>query len=180
MTRPGIVAAFDIVVPDEKPRALAFDSQADAAAFRRDFNVRQRLVQLSLRTFRGGQAIEALQEEYQKFKEAGLIPTLWRFMKNFLILLVVAVLAHAVMIYTSSPQRPPVKVVLTHALGDAQTWLFTGGDLIRQAGTGFCYVLTGSTVPAAAVDRCASLPAEVGEGAVRRCLSTLAGRALGN
>merc|ERR1712232_436001 len=73
LAKPAIAAAFDLYIADEPARAFAFDSEADASAFRRDFAVRQRLVTLSLRTSRGNQALEMLEREFERLKEYGVV-----------------------------------------------------------------------------------------------------------
>jgi hypothetical protein len=175
MVRPDSCLVFDIAVQGAQTKTVAFDTEADAENFRRDFNVRQRLLSLSLRTSRGQQAYEMLQDEFYAYQEAGFFATLWRWSKTCLFLMVVTVLYQAAVIYVSAPVRPPVGAVLGEALRDASSWLWAGVTGVSQVGTTICDLVT-AAIPVDAAERCATLPNEVGDGAVRSCLKMLISR----
>eukprot|EP00928_Gymnodinium_smaydae_P069863 TRINITY_DN5364_c0_g3_i1.p1 TRINITY_DN5364_c0_g3~~TRINITY_DN5364_c0_g3_i1.p1 ORF type:complete len:454 (-),score=77.23 TRINITY_DN5364_c0_g3_i1:51-1334(-) len=171
MARPGVAAAFDLVLPGQSARALTFDTEADAAGFRRDFGVRQRLVALSLRTSRAATALDNLHEEFLQLQASGLFATLWRWSFQAILLLFVLVLVHAALLFYSDPYRG-LQSALYEALGEARAWvgaIFSAGSAV---GAGVCQLVT-RTAPLGQVERCAALPYDVGEGAVRRCLNTL-------
>eukprot|EP00929_Paragymnodinium_shiwhaense_P112943 TRINITY_DN81209_c0_g1_i1.p1 TRINITY_DN81209_c0_g1~~TRINITY_DN81209_c0_g1_i1.p1 ORF type:complete len:440 (+),score=94.55 TRINITY_DN81209_c0_g1_i1:49-1320(+) len=166
----GLAAVFDLLISGEPARQFGFDDEAEAAAFRRDFVVRQRLVALSLRTSRFSQATEMMESEFERMKANGLFPTLQRWFLQLLMLFVVAIAVHSFLLYYYAGAS--VGSAVQESLQSAQAQFSAAAGSLSQASASVCQAVS-QAVPVAAVDRCASLPLEVGEGAVRTCLAKL-------
>jgi len=154
MGRPCLAAAFDLEVCGELARALTFDIDEDAAGFRRDFAVRQRLVSLSLKTWQGSQALDMLKEECYALHASGVFATLRRWLFKAIFLLAVAVLLNTLLLCSASGSRRRAPMdALTESLSEAQHWLVYGAETVLDVGTSACQVVSRS-VPVAAVTLC--------------------------
>lgn len=169
MARPSVAAAFDLTSKDQPARAITFDNDDVAQGFRRDFCVRQRLVAVSLKTSRGMQAIDMLQDEFEVMRVSGFFNTLWRWSFQAAMLFMVAICIHACLLYAGAPKGGNFFDSASVALREARLWIFAAGNVASDASVAVCSAVQ-KGVPLDAVERCASLPIEVGESSVRRCM----------
>lgn len=160
--------AFDISLHGETGRSLAFDEEAEAAQFARDFHVRQRLMCLSLRTARGSKAVELLRGELAELRRSGIPGLLRRLLALFVVLSLALVVMHAVAMFVSGEDRGVVSVA-TSAVRDAGATGFAIMDGLTVASGLLCRVVT-QAIPASTVRECLK-PFEDAE--VRHCLRML-------
>merc|ERR1719204_617147 len=156
--------SFDIEVPGGGPWGISFDNEADAAGFSRDLAVRQRLVQVSLKTSRGWRTIDELQDELYEMRRRGLFATMRRLIYQASLLIGISLFIYACALYCADPEKPPTEVVVT-ALGDAGAAASAAGAWAADLGMAVCGVVV-RAVPAVDVQRCVAL-AEATE--VRSC-----------
>lgn len=168
MSRQSAARAFDLTLRGEPARALSFDTEAAAAGFARDFEVRQRVVALALKASRGLGVVEALRQEMDDMRRNGLLFVLRRLLGQLLLLIMAVLLAQIVVLRIAHPERPLVDIAWT-AASDASATASAAGEAFKVATEAFC-MLTTEAVPSSAVRRCASLPKGVGEQFLRRCV----------
>lgn len=171
MSRPGVARCFDLLLEGEPARAIAFDMQADAVGFQRDFEVRHRVVALALKASRGLGVADALRREMEEMRRNGPLFVLRRLLGQMLLLAVAVVLAQIAVLRLAQPERPMMDIAWS-AVSDAQASASAAGEALAVAGEALCTMAT-RAVPASAVQRCASLPKGVGEEFLRRCVMYL-------
>lgn len=162
----GPAVSFDFSPHGEAPLTLAFDDQADGEAFGRDMRVRIRLVSLSLRTFRGRQAVGDLRAELTEIGNQGWLRMLRRLVVRVVFLFLAMVLAQTVLLLSAEPSRPPFEVA-TSAFHESVS---LGMGVVHSAGAlgrAACEAVS-DAVPVDDLGRCVSQP----EG-VRRCIADL-------
>lgn len=167
--QPGLGMLLGFCVNGEVGCSIAFDAEADAVAFQRDFQVRQRLMAVSLKASHGLQSVEVLQQQVDKLR-CRFMTGVWSACGWILwlaILLLLAVVARATMLYLADPQRIPAaaaEVALAETSSVAHATIQTAAFLTSAT----CQYVT-QGVSAADLEQCVRLP--VAE--VRACARAL-------
>jgi hypothetical protein len=165
----GPAVTFDLNLGRNLPaHSLAFDEAAVAAAFSRDFRVRSRLMDISLKTAKGQNAVSEANEELRELRSKSLGARLWRTFCLLMLLLVVAIVGRVGMLYSQTPGKAPeiymqqVQKDLKHAVHISQTFVSTAGAEV-------CKLVAG-TVSSADLKACLEVG---GVSQVRECVSEL-------
>eukprot|EP00747_Dinoflagellata_sp_TGD_P165061 gnl/TRDRNA2_/TRDRNA2_185860_c0_seq1.p1 gnl/TRDRNA2_/TRDRNA2_185860_c0~~gnl/TRDRNA2_/TRDRNA2_185860_c0_seq1.p1 ORF type:complete len:419 (+),score=58.50 gnl/TRDRNA2_/TRDRNA2_185860_c0_seq1:60-1316(+) len=166
----GPAAIFELSVPGEPQRQLAFDREAAAAAFARDFRVRHRLMALSLKTSRSLGAADMLRSEVIAMQRRGLLPTLRIWIWWLAVLLALAVVVQTVMLLHADSYRRPLAGAVAEAVQTTRTSLSTAVTSAAAAGEAACQLLS-RQIPASALQRCTELTDGLH---VKRCVASLA------
>lgn len=176
---PAAAFALSAGVQGVPAHSITFESANVAAAFARDFRVRQRLMDMSLKTVKRGHAADALRGEVEGLKRQTLAARLQRLLCFIVLFLALAVGARLASLYAKDKgSRPPAEYVAE--LGrDARVALQLSRTAVVSVGSKACEAAFGS-VPAVDVRRCAAL-SDGGKSATRvaRCLEALVGPARG-
>lgn len=168
---PGMATSvlMDFSISGEPTHAIAFDAEAEAGAFLRDFRVRQKLVSVSFKTSRGLRAMGALRGEIMDLHSRGFVRTLWRWTRTFLCFLALVLFMHAVLLKVKNPQHAILDLTMV-AISDTITAASVVWNTASGAVSDVCTVVAGC-VPASSVQRCAALPSGVGEQALQNCIT---------
>jgi len=156
---------------------ITFESANVASAFARDFRVRQRLMEMSMKTVKRGHAAEALRGEVEGLKRQSLAARFQRFVCFCIVLLAIAAMARVASLYAKDKgARPPAEYV-TELGRDASALLRLSRSAVAATGSKACEAAFGA-VPADDVRRCAALADGSKQvGRVARCLEALVGPA---
>merc|ERR1712137_251653 len=103
---PVSLAIYELADPFTQPFGIAFDAEADAVSFERDFSVRKRVVALSVKIVRGMSSLQALEDRILDMKRHGLAATLKWMVCGLLKLMILATLLDCVLLYVSDQSRP--------------------------------------------------------------------------
>lgn len=147
---------------DPSVRSFTFGGEAELEDFERDFLVRQRVMQLSLKTARNPQAACNLPNEPQSPRfPAPRRGFLRRWFVRASILLAVAVSGNAMILMWTDPPTPPEEAAQV-ALINAMHVTLAAGRIIASAGALACHFAMGGgeVVPAPEVRHCATLHEE--------------------
>lgn len=148
--------------------SLAFDEDDVALAFARDFRVRSRLMDISLKTAKGQHAIGEAHAEMLQMERRSCSARLGRFLRLMLLLMWVVVLIRTGLHVRENPGQEP-KVYIDWAKQDLMKGVMSAGSHLRSAGSTVCELAVGA-VPASSLERCLQ-PGGVSQ--VRECLLEL-------
>jgi hypothetical protein len=145
----------------------SFDDVATAATFARDFRVRARLMDVSLKTAKGQRAVNEARGELKDLQRKSFGARLWRFACLLVILLLVAVIARAAMLF-QEPGKGPEQIAeqLKKDSANAARVAYTA---VSSAGQKACE-LVGGSVSTATLQKCLAVG---GVSQVRECVEDL-------
>jgi len=172
----GPAASFEIAAALQGLGVLTitFDSADTAGAFSRDFRVRQRLMDVSLRTAKHKGAAEELRSEIQGLKNQRLITRLLRLACVFLVFSVIGVAVRVAVLHRQDGGVGPLMLYLHKVAAEARSLSTLLHARLLAVGSKVCEVAFNS-VAAADVRRCTMI-AETGHTTVQqltRCLEVL-------
>lgn len=159
--------SFDFrVTPGVPKHMLAFEEPAVAATFARDFRVRQRLMELSLKTAKGMRSVKEARGELEELRRQSLSASVVRLVSFFLMLVCLACVVRFSMLFYTNRTTPPREHAIA-VLAEARLLLASFKRETLAMGSSVCERIVGS-VPAADLQRCVSLvsPHQVVECAV--------------
>jgi len=133
---------------------LAFDDAATAASFSRDFRVRSRLMDVSLKTASGKKAVDEARSELRDFQRRSIGARLRQLMFLLFIVILVAAFGRFAQLYAQAPDKA-VDVHFAQVQKDLLSAARIGRIFFTTAGTQVCRVATGA-VPAADLQACVS------------------------
>ena len=162
--------SFEVSAPGGGPWGLVFDLEDDAAAFSRDYLVRQRLVSLSLKTSRGWRTVDELKDEIAEMRRRGLGAMLWQWLQQAAFFIAISLFVYACVLFADDPQQPLLGVVST-AIGDAISASFSITGFMADTIGAICGSFS-RAVPVAELRRCVALPEALD---VRSCAARLSG-----
>jgi len=114
--------AYTLRGPTLPEHSIRFEEDRETAfAFARDFRVRAKLMDLSLKTVRGRAAAQDLRSEIRGLKQASLAAKTFRAIRLVLTLVLLAAATRAGQLYLQDSQRSPAEyaVILSHDVGNA-------------------------------------------------------------
>jgi len=149
----------------------SFDDAAAAHTFNRDFHVRCRLMDLSLKTVKGKQAANEARSELKELHRKSLGARLWRLIFFILTLVVVATCLRAAQIYSEPAKRHAEKAAKASATlqKDFSNAAHISYKFAASASSKACE-LVGGAVSTAALQKCLSVG---GVSQVRECVEML-------
>lgn len=170
---PAATFAFAAGLQGVPAHTIAFDSAIVAAAFARDFRVRQRIMELSLKTVKRGRAADELRSEIEGLKSQTLSARFWRFLCLCVVLLALTTMARVCTLYVKDKGARKPAAYFADLARDARTAARLSRSALAGAGSKACELAFGS-VPADDVRRCAAL-ADSSQSVtqVSRCLKAL-------
>eukprot|EP00747_Dinoflagellata_sp_TGD_P163892 gnl/TRDRNA2_/TRDRNA2_183090_c0_seq1.p1 gnl/TRDRNA2_/TRDRNA2_183090_c0~~gnl/TRDRNA2_/TRDRNA2_183090_c0_seq1.p1 ORF type:complete len:286 (-),score=46.65 gnl/TRDRNA2_/TRDRNA2_183090_c0_seq1:257-1114(-) len=150
----GTQAVLVFVVQGEPGCALAFSTEEDAAAFARDFRVRQKLMALSLKASRSLGSVEALREQVSNAQQ-GLLSKLWALQRWIGLLILMGVLAVVVrVVILMLKWRVSADVASQLALHDVGVLVSATMNAAVEKGGEACLLLM-KMIPSSSVEQCA-------------------------
>lgn len=148
-------ASFDLT-PGRGLQAhtVSFDDAATAAAFARDFRVRSRLLDVSLKTAQGQRSVDEARNEIRELHQQSLGARLKRFILLLIALFFVAIVVRAAMLYKLQPGKAPV-VYVQQLAKDVRNAASVPQAAARVIGSQACQYGLGA-VPHASLQQCLS------------------------
>lgn len=165
---PCALTIFELSDPASQGFGLAFDTEADAVGFERDFAVRKRVVALSLKTSRGLSSLEALEDQILGLKRLGVVATLQWMVFGLIKLAALFILLDCVLLFLSDSNRP-LDGIFSSAIQDMMSMTTLVFRKTFDVG-GLTCGLFQRGVSAVALERCVVLPESAD---VRSCASSL-------
>lgn len=165
--------SFELTTLGGGPWGLVFDLEVDAAAFARDYVVRQRLVALSLKTSRGWRTVYELQDEISEMRRRGIFVTAQRLLYQSIVLIFISLFVYTCVLYSSDPYRPILDVAVS-AISDALSASFSFTGWVADASTSVCGLFM-RAVPTSELQRCMSFPDAID---MRSCTAVLMGSSM--
>eukprot|EP00927_Polykrikos_kofoidii_P086044 TRINITY_DN9527_c0_g1_i1.p1 TRINITY_DN9527_c0_g1~~TRINITY_DN9527_c0_g1_i1.p1 ORF type:complete len:408 (+),score=80.13 TRINITY_DN9527_c0_g1_i1:141-1364(+) len=156
--------------PDTCPHTIAFDNAGVAAAFSRDYRVRQRLMDVAVKTVKGARAASDLRGEIEELKQQSIFRSFWRLIILCAVLMVFFSVIRLVMLYAERPGRAPAAYVQDLSR-DILFVLHASRSIFSDTVAKACQAGFG-TLRASEVHRCASLQS-VSE--IKLCIDQLVG-----
>lgn len=163
---------FVLQGPTMAAHSVCFEDQMTAASFSRDFKVRSKLMDLSLKTLRGRAVAQGLRGELTSLKQRSLASRIWTMLRWGLLIAVLTVTGRAVHLYTVNSQRPPAEYVSVIGQDLANTAL-RSASATTAMGAKVCEITFG-TVDRDGLRQCARATTVSG---MRQCLDSLSGYA---
>jgi len=164
----GPAATFELVAGAGLPvHSIAFDEAATAAAFARDFRVRSRLMDVSLKTVKGKQATNQARDELKELRRQSLGARLRRYMTVLVVLFLFGIVARVGMLYAETSSQAPEMYVqqVTKDLGNIGQ---ISHSVAMYAGTKVCSLAVGA-VAVVDLQKCIILK----QAQVRECVAKL-------
>eukprot|EP00933_Yihiella_yeosuensis_P082193 TRINITY_DN95982_c0_g1_i1.p1 TRINITY_DN95982_c0_g1~~TRINITY_DN95982_c0_g1_i1.p1 ORF type:complete len:413 (+),score=77.77 TRINITY_DN95982_c0_g1_i1:105-1343(+) len=152
---------------------LCFEASGVGAAFSRDFRVRQRLMDISLRSAKGQQTAQELRGEIEGLKQQSAAQQILSFIKVLLFVILLGLIARLILLYTQDAvKRTPAEYfnVIRKDVHSLVSMLFLA---VKTNGLKACKLTFGS-VASEEVYLCGKL-GQVSE--MKRCIDSLVGRA---
>lgn len=166
-------ASFVISATGLPVHTLTFEAANVAAAFSRDFTVRKRLMDISLKTARGQQTANQIRGELEDFKSRSFSAQVRRALCVLLILAITALLCRLALLFLQDKvKRAPLEYVKILSR-DIQQVTKTLTSSVWSTGLKVCEVAFGA-VPTEDLRRCRKLT-QVSE--MKRCIDVLTGHA---
>jgi len=161
----GPAASFHLAAPLQgiARHTVAFDDAAVAAGFLRDFRVRQRVMDLSLKTVKYNSSADGLRADIRRMKNRSCGARLWRFTCLVVVLLLMAAAGRLAQLYQKDQGASEPKVYLDALAREVQGVARAAQAASVELGARACSAL--GSVPAADVRRCEQL---VGGGGTQR------------
>jgi len=153
---------------------ITFDSADTAAAFSRDFRVRQRLMDVASKTAKQRGVAEELRSEIQGLKNQHFITRLWRFACVFVVFFLIAFAVRVAMLHRQDGGARPLLLYLHKVAAEARGLSTLLHARLLAVGSKVCEAAFDS-VAAADLRRCTML-AETGQTTVQQlthCLESL-------
>mmetsp|Transcript_32805 Transcript_32805/g.60002 ORF Transcript_32805/g.60002 Transcript_32805/m.60002 type:complete len:408 (-) Transcript_32805:151-1374(-) len=167
----GPAVAFDLKPsPAEQTRTITFEDAAVAATFRRDFSVRQRVMELASMTHKRQQQAVAARGELEELRQKSLFASLMRILRIALLVIILAVIARASLLYQANKGMTPAQCAEA-LLEDAANVVGSTRSAAVSIGSTACELALGS-VPAVKLKKCLALDHE----STALCLSALVPR----
>lgn len=166
----GPAANFELVVgplPSDKYE-LSFDTASAADAFSRDFNIRQRLMDVCLKTAKRGQTASDLRNELEGLKQQTLSAQLWRLFCCILIGVCIAAIVRLAVLYKTDGGASPSMIYIKSVAHEAFEIASISRTIISDVGGKVCEYTIGA-VPASHLRYC------LNQIAVKRCVAELVG-----
>jgi len=161
-------ATFSLSIPGQQVHTLSFDQADVASTFARDFRVRSRLMDVSLKTASGKKEADQARRELQELQQQGLGARLRRLICLLVPLLLIAVIARMGHLYSLRPGQEPA-VYLQQVQKDVSSVLHNSHTAVMATGAKVCEIAVGA-VPPSALQKCISVG---GVSEVRECVADL-------
>lgn len=168
----GPAATFLLTGQSIPQHTICFEETEVACKFARDFRVRCKLLDISLKTVKGQQSAESLREEIAGMKHRSLAARLVRAFRSFMLLLMLLVIARAVMLYSQDAKKRHPREYLQEVSKDFRRVAQLSLTGLQSAGAQACEVAVGS-VSTESIRLC-SEESKVSD--MRRCLNSLIAR----
>mmetsp|Transcript_15127 Transcript_15127/g.26808 ORF Transcript_15127/g.26808 Transcript_15127/m.26808 type:complete len:386 (-) Transcript_15127:170-1327(-) len=162
----GPAAVFEIQDTCGDAFSISFDDADVAAAFSRDFRVRLRVMQLSLKTVKGQQQAQDVRDQLQEFKQQSLAARLRRFLFTLMLLLILAVIIRFAVLAFLGRRHLAVGILM-----DDGRWLLAMSKRALGSASGRICALTTGMLLRDDVLQCAQLSTVP---SVRHCIEALA------
>jgi len=167
----GLAASYLLKGPSmSAAHSLCFEDSSVAGNFVRDFRVRSRLMDMSLKTVRGRAAAQDLRKDLESLKQNSLAARLWTVIRLLLVVAFFLVAGRAAQLVSRDSGRPPMEY-LTTIYQDVGSVLQTSASATSAAGAKVCEVAFG-TVDASGVRQCSK---EIAAHDIRQCIDSLVG-----
>jgi len=163
---------FVLQAPTMAAHSVCFEDQTTATSFSRDFKVRSKLMDLSLKTLRGRAVAQGLRGELTSLKQRSLASRIWTMLSWGLLIAVLMVAGRAVHLYSENSQRPPAEYVSVIGQDLANTALLSASTT-TAVGAKVCGITFG-TVDRDGLRQCTRATTVSG---MRQCLDSLTGYA---
>jgi len=168
----GPAAMFEFRAGPGLPvHSICFDEAATAATFARDFRVRSRLMDISLKTAKGQHAVNEVRDELRELRRQSVGARLWRLLCLIMVLLLVAVVARVGLLYSEQPGKAP-EAYLEQVKKDLTNVGHASHTVVVAAGSKVCELAVGA-VPAADLQKCLAVG---GVSQVHECVEQLVSR----
>mmetsp|Transcript_46439 Transcript_46439/g.108118 ORF Transcript_46439/g.108118 Transcript_46439/m.108118 type:complete len:396 (-) Transcript_46439:126-1313(-) len=106
----GPAVAFDLKPsPAEQTRTITFEDAAVAATFRRDFSVRQRVMELASMSSKKQRQVESARDELEELRQKSLVASVMRILRVLLVVIVLAAIARASLLYQANKDMTPAQ-----------------------------------------------------------------------
>jgi len=166
-------ASFLLRSPSKPVHTLCFEDTSVAGAFARDFRVRQRLMDVSLKTARGQKTAAELRGELAGLREQSLLARAVALLRFLLLIAALVCLARLAQLYLQDTVKQPPNVYMQMLKRDVQHVLSTSATGSRIAVQKACELSVHSSSEED-VRACSQLTQASD---IRRCLDKLLGRA---
>mmetsp|Transcript_89161 Transcript_89161/g.140831 ORF Transcript_89161/g.140831 Transcript_89161/m.140831 type:complete len:399 (-) Transcript_89161:277-1473(-) len=164
----GPVACFEFDSPGAAVHQLAFDALDTALAFARDYRVRAKLIDVSLKTVNRGNQVREARSKIEELQRNSLGERLKSFACTLLMLLMVAVFLRVAIMYMQQPDKAPQEYLLIVTTEAFQVFRVLR-SLFCQAGSQVCELALG-TIPVAQLQKCVSVG---GMSQINECIAKL-------
>jgi hypothetical protein len=169
---PAATLQLSSGLPGAPLHTFTFRSESVAEGLLRDFRVRQRLMEMSLKTVKSSHSAKGLRDEIEEMKQRSLGARLRLLVRVLILLGLLAAVVRLALLYTQDKgARPPVEYLKVLAQ-EARDSGRLAGNLVASASSKACEVATGC-VAAPDVRRCVALGSKSFD--VVRCLEALVG-----
>jgi len=166
--------SLTLEIPAMPIYTICFEDSGTAQSFSRDFGVRQRLMDVSLKTVRGQAAADNLRGEIENMRRRSLAARLVHGIRTLMLLALLAVTARVCFLYVQDAQKKDPREYMRIVGGEAQQVFKMSAGSLRTIASHASQTLLG-TVDGQEARRCSKL-SEVSE--IRRCIDTLTGHDL--
>lgn len=169
----GLAASYILKGPSmSAAHSLCFEDGSIAGNFVRDFRVRSRLMDMSLKTVRGRAAAQDLRKDLESLKQRSLAAQAWTVIRLLLVVAILLVAARTAHLVSQDSGRPPLEYLVTIGQ-DIGSALHLSASATSAAGAKVCEVAFG-TVDADGLRQCSK---EVSAQDMRQCIDSLVGYA---
>lgn len=168
----GPAATFLLTGPSIPGHTICFEETEVACKFARDFRVRCKLLDISHKTVKGQKSAESLREEIAGMKQRSLAARFVRAVRTFMLLVMLAVIARAVMLYAQDTKKRHPREYLQDVSKDFRNLAQLSLTGLQSAGAQACEVAVGS-VSTESIRLCAE-ESKVSD--MRRCLNSVIAR----
>ncbi|CAK9012432.1 unnamed protein product [Durusdinium trenchii] len=169
----GLAVSYILKGPSMKAAySLCFEDKSTAGNFVRDFRVRSRLMDMSLKTVRGRAAAQDLRKDLESMKQRSLAARACRALRLLFLVATLLLAARAAHLFSQNSERQPMEYLST--IGeDISGTLHLSASATSTAGTKVCEVAFG-TVDRAGLRQCSK---ETSASSMRQCIDSLVGYA---
>jgi hypothetical protein len=164
----GPAACFEFDSPGVAVHQLAFDALDRALAFARDYRVRAKLIDVSLKTVNRGNQVREARSKIEELQRNSLAQRLKSFACTLLMLLMVGVFLRVAIMYMQHPKKAPQEYLLIVAKETFQVFRVLR-SLFSKAGSQACEFSFG-TIPVAQLQKCVSVG---GMSQINECIAKL-------
>jgi len=164
----GPAACFEFDSPGAAVHQLAFDELDTALAFARDYRVRAKLIDVSLKTVNRGNQVREARSKIEELQRNRLGERLKSFACTLLMLLMVGVFLRVAIMYMQHHDKAPQEYLLIVTTEAFQAFRVLR-SLFSQAGSQVCEFAFG-TIPVAQLQECVSVG---GMSQINECIAKL-------